>query len=487
MPRSASCSVPTAGTDVQGHSAALRKELGLFDLVMAQLLIIIVPDFIGTAVKAGTAHVFFWIIGTVFFFIPLAAVVIHMNRRLPLEGGLYEWVRIAFNDQLGFLVAWNVWMFAISYVGIAGFVTVGFASYALPEAAWIASSKPTLALVSVAVIFVTMGVAAFGLRLGKWVTNVSTLAFLLIVALLIFSPWLHMWRGSLKEYHPLSVVIPPLTLFSVSVFSKMTFGALCSFEYVAALAGECRNPRQDLPRSVLVAAPIITLVYILVTSAVRAFVPASAEDLVAPMAQALSRGGAQAYGVHGIVLPAAIGGLFVNYIATFCIMFGVCTRLPMVAGWDHLLPAWFSRLHPRYKTPLNSILILGAATLLFGIASSIGVSIDEAYELLLMCSFTFYALAYLALFAIPLFSPKQRGLRAGPWVKLAACSGFLSSLLYVILAVVPVMDLHDSSSYAMKIAVAVISTNLVAVIYYRTIGRKSASRAKFAESRADSR
>lgn len=467
-----------------GQSAALRKELGLFDLVMAQLLIIIVPDFIGTATKAGAAHVFFWIVGMVFFFVPLAAVVIHLNRLLPLEGGLYEWARIAFNDQLGFIVAWNLWMYSISYVGIAGFVTLGFASYAIPGSAWMASSKPALTLISVVVIAVTMDVAAFGLRLGKWVTNISTLAFLLIVAMLILSPWLHVWRGSMGEYHPLSIVVPPLTLFGVSVFSKMTFGALTSFEYVAALAGECRNPRRDLPNSVLLAAPMIALFYILATSAVRAFVRSSAEDLVAPLAQALSRGGIQAYGVTGIILPAAIGILFVNYVATFCILFGICTRLPMVAGWDHLLPSWFSRLHPRYKTPLNSILILGAATLLFSIAASVGASMEEAFELLLTCSFTFYALAYLALFAIPLFSPRQRGLRPRLWVRLAACSGFLSTLLYVVLAVVPILDLRESSAYSVKIAFAVISTNLAALVYYRAIARKSAAanRVELAES-----
>ena len=43
-------------TDVQAHSFDLRKELGLPDLVLAQLLIIIVADYMGTAVKAGAAH-----------------------------------------------------------------------------------------------------------------------------------------------------------------------------------------------------------------------------------------------------------------------------------------------------------------------------------------------------------------------------------------------------------------------------------------------
>src|ERR1039458_2372076 len=89
----------TARAEVHAHSAELRKELGLFDLVMAQGLLVIVLDFFGTAAKAGSAHVVFWLIAFVSFFIPLAMVVAHLNRLMPLEGGLYEWARLAFGDQ----------------------------------------------------------------------------------------------------------------------------------------------------------------------------------------------------------------------------------------------------------------------------------------------------------------------------------------------------------------------------------------------------
>ena len=71
--------VRLAGADAQPHSAELRKELGLFDLVMAQVLLVIVLDFFGTAAKAGTAQVAFWLLAFVLFFIPLAMVVAHLT------------------------------------------------------------------------------------------------------------------------------------------------------------------------------------------------------------------------------------------------------------------------------------------------------------------------------------------------------------------------------------------------------------------------
>ncbi|HYM78224.1 MAG TPA: APC family permease [Candidatus Dormibacteraeota bacterium] len=465
MPVTDNPSLQQAEAEVQAHSIALRKELGLFDLVLAQLLIIIVADYMGTAVKAGASHVVFWILAIATFFVPQALVVIHLNRRLPIEGGLYEWARIAFNDQVGFLVAWNLWLYAIIYVGLGGLLTVSFVSYVIPGAAWIASSKGMIIAASFAMIASTMCVAGFGLGIGKWINNVGAAVFLITIAALIVIPFGNLWRGTLTEYHPLRLVAPPLTLFSLSVFSKMTFGALTGFEYVAVFAGECRDPKRHLPRSVWLAAPVVALVYILATSAILAFVAPSAEDVVAPIPQALSRG-FHALGGNTIVMPLAVLFLLIYYLATFCAFFTVSTRLPMVAGWDHLLPEWFSRLHPRYKTPLNSVLFLGAATVVVATAALIGVGHEESFELLLTWSFTFYGIAYLALFAIPIFARKDRGLRPGMWVRIAAASGFLVTLLFVVLSVFPIIDVGSSGRYSVKIAGVVLGANLLGWMIY---------------------
>jgi amino acid transporter len=258
----------------------------------------------------------------------------------------------------------------------------------------------------------------------------------------------------------------------------MAFGALTGFEYVAVFAGECRDPQRHLPRSVMLTGPIIALIYILATSAILAFVPPSAEDVVAPVAQALSRG-VQAFGLAGFVMPPAVLFLFIYYLATFCAFFTVSTRLPMVAGWDHLLPEWFSRLHPRYKTPINSVLFLGAATLVVALAALVGVGHEESYELLLTWSFTFYGIAYIALFAIPIFSRKERGLRPPLWVRVAAASGLLVTLLFVALSIFPVIDVDSSWRYSMKIAGVVLGANLLGWTIYRAGQRKRAGTVAF--------
>jgi amino acid transporter len=268
--------------------------------------------------------------------------------------------------------------------------------------------------------------------------------------------------------------MPPLTVFSLSVFAKMMFGALSGFEYVAIFAGECRNPARNLTRSVLITAPFIALIYIFATSSILAFVAPEAVDVVGPIPQALRLGapGLGFAGVAGFIIPLAIVLLFVNYPTSFSVYFSASARLPMVAGWDHLLPEWFTRLHAKYKTPINSILFLGAITLAGSAAALIGVGPQEAYELLLTWAFTFYAIAYLALFAIPFLSPKDRGLRPRLWLRLAAVSGFLMTLLYVVLSIFPIIDVESSWLYSLKIAGVVLGANFLGWMIYRAGRRK---------------
>jgi amino acid transporter len=140
----------------------------------------------------------------------------------------------------------------------------------------------------------------------------------------------------------------------------------------------------------------------------------------------------------------------------------------MCAGWDHLLPQWFTRLHPRYRTPVNSILFLGGITLAASIAVLIGVGAQEAFELLLIWAFTFYAIAYLALFAIPILAGKESSLRGPLWMKLLATFGFLMTLMYVVLSIFPIISVASQSAYSAKTVAVIFLANLAGlVLYYR--------------------
>jgi len=458
---------------VESQATSLRKELGFADLVLASILLVVIPDFFGTAVKAGPAHVVLWLVAIAGFFIPQALVVAHLNARMPLEGGLYEWARHAFGDAVGFLVAWNLWLYVVLYVAAVGLVATNYSAYALGlDATGVAPHKWMVLAASVGIICGLMLVAHLGLRVGKWVTNIGSALTVLIVAFLALLPFLHLGKGTLAEYHPMRLVAPPLTLFSLSVFSKMTFGALCGFEYAAIFAGESRNPARHLTRAILMAAPIITLLYIFGTSAILAYVSPEQVDIIGPIPQAL-RAVLGRSGLAEIIVPVAIFFLLTNYLSSFNLNFAANTRLPMCAGWDHLLPKWFTRLHPKYRTPVNSILFLGSVTLVASAAVLIGVGDQEAFELLQIWGFSFYGAAYLALFAIPLFAVKNRSLRGPLWMRFLAASGLLLTFLFVLLSVFPIIPVASESAYTIKTITVLVFANLTGLLLYAFRPRRS--------------
>ena len=60
---------------------------------------------------------------------------------MPLEGGLYQWAKLDFNEFTGFIVAWNLWLLGISVMAGTGLVIATNLSYALgPAAAWLPAS-----------------------------------------------------------------------------------------------------------------------------------------------------------------------------------------------------------------------------------------------------------------------------------------------------------------------------------------------------------
>ncbi len=448
---------------VEAQSASLKKELGVRDLALTQILFIIGLTWIGVAGKLGSAHVVLWLLAIVLFYLPMTAVVIYLNQRMPLEGGLYQWAKLGFNPTVGFLLAWNLWLYVVLYTSEIGLQCATYLSYAIgPSAAWMTSSSWFVGLAS-AVVLTMMAVAAtIGLSVGKWVHNTGGVFMLIIFAVLIVLPFLGLATGHLKEFHPFRARVPEPSLYNLNILGKLGFGALGGFEYIAILAGETRAPASAVRKSVLIAAPVIALMFILGTATVVAYVPTDQIDLIGPMPQVLRVG----LGPFGIAGPLVVGAILMTLamrIAQVSVSFTAVTRLPMVAGWDRLLPAAFTRLHPTHRTPVNSIVLVAVCAFAISLVSLIGVGQAEAFQLVFNAGGIFYALTYLVMFAIPLFG--LRGVTPGPsvWLRAASWSGLLMTLLYVILSVFPIITVGSVAGFAFKIVTVIVVMNLAGV------------------------
>ena len=441
-----------AERDVQEQSAALKKPLSLRDLVLTQILFVVGSSWVGAAAKLGHAHLFFWLLAIVLFYIPQAAVVIYLNRMMPLEGGVYQWAKLGFNEFAGFIVAWNLWLLSITVIALGGMFTTTNIAYAIgPAAAWMPNNKWCVSLISAALVGGLGWACVRGLSLGKWVHNVGAFAMLIVYGALIFLPLVGLARGELKNYQPLQLALPTMSLFyCFNIFTKLAVGALSGFEYVAILAGETRAPARDIGRSVVIASPVIALMFILGTSSVLAFIGNNPIDLIGPVPQTL-RIGLQAFPIAGAMASVGILLMATRTIASTSVHMTGSSRLPMVAGWDHLLPFWFARLHRRYKTPINSIIFVGATTLVIAIASQIGAGIQEAFQLVDNAANVFYGIVYLTMFAIPILGASAVRSTAPIWLRIAAICGGGVSLSAIFFTVYPIIDVPSPLSFAAKI------------------------------------
>jgi amino acid transporter len=445
-----------AERDVQQQSVELKKPLGLVDLALTQILFVVGSSWVGTAAKLGQAHLFFWLLAIVLFYIPQAVVVIYLSRVMPLEGGIYQWAKLAFSEFAGFMVAWNLWLLSIMVIALGGMFVTTNISYAIGDsAAWMPHSKWCVSLVSCAMVGGLALIAVRGLSLGKWVHNIGGFTMLAVYAALIALPFIALMRGNLKEYHPLILAAPTMSIFyCVNIFTKLAVGALSGFEYVAILAGETRSPARDIGRSVVIASPVIALAFILGTSSVLAFIGNKPIDLIGPVPQTL-RLGLQFFPIASAIASIAIVLMTVRTVASTSVHVTGSSRLPMVAGWDRLLPSWFSRLHPKFKTPIN-----------IAIASQIGAGIQEAFQLVDNASNVFYGIVYATLFAIPLVGATAVRTGAGVWLRVAAFCGLVVSLLAIFFTVYPIIDVPSPLTFAAKIIAVTAIANAIGVAIY---------------------
>jgi glutamate:GABA antiporter len=452
------------GLQVELHSAELKKELSLPNLVFTQVLAILGLSWIGTAGKLGSSHFFFWMAAIVFFYIPSAVVVIHLNNEMPLEGGLYQWAKLRFNEMTGFLVALNIWIYSVVFVSEMGLLVTNNLAYALgPAGAWLANSKLAIATASVVVTGILVLIARLGLAIGKWIHGFAGFMILFLFAAMAFFAIPHMLTG-VVAYAPLALTIPAFTLLNLNILGKMGFGALGGFDTVAVFAGECRggDAAKIIRRSVWIATPLIAGAFVLGTACVLVFVKPDDIDLISPITQVLNRG-LQSVGFSGSATSLVGASIIVTLVGQAVLTFNYSARLPLVAGWDHLLPSWFTRLHPLHKTPVGSIAVLGGATLALSALISVGAGNQEAYQLLQNASGIAYGLAYLVMFAIPLAASGEKP----SWMlRAAAASGFAMTLLYVVLSVVPIIDVPNPFLFAAKICGVIIGFNVAGALFF---------------------
>jgi glutamate:GABA antiporter len=466
----------TANEPDSGHQ--LKRQLRLRDLVFAQILMVVGSSWVGIAAGVGSAQFLVWLLAFTAFYTPMAVAVYYLNREMPLEGGLYSWARRSFGDAIGFMTAWNVWAYALSAIATILFQIPSEMSYMIgPAAARLPDDHLVVYPLLAAIVALLTLSAVRGLGIGKWIHNLSGASVLVVFALLIVTPlwaWLH---GLKLHYAPFALHLPNKDATSLSLVGQVLFAA-AGLEYIAIMAGETHSPARAIGRSVVIASPIVLLMFVLGTAAVVSIHgahPGTVINYVAPIPQTLSlalvgSGAAAAVGKLAILL------LQIRILGAASFLFTGATRLPMAAGWDHLIPAWFNKLHPVHKTPVNSIYLTSGIIVAMLVLGSAGVRAAEAFGVLNDASSEFYGLAYLAMFLIPICGALGVRSRLPRGVAVVCAIGVLAILFILALNAYPFMSAVRPGQFAAKVIGTTLLVNAVGWMFYRSRRRAAAAR-----------
>jgi len=469
-----------AADRASGH--ALKRELGLWDLVPMQILLVVGIIWAGIAAKQGGTHVAFWVAAILFLFIPLAAVVGWCAKVWPYEGGVYQWTKYAMGPFAGFMSAWNFALWALLAISNIGILSVTSLSYSLgPKAVWMQDSHTLIAALTVGLFLIILLVNLPGFGIGRWVSHfgsaVTVLVTVLLMSLLFLHPHTSAAHPHVSPQAPFSLAMPALTLFSVNLFTKIAFNSLSGLEQAAVFAGETRNPGRAIMRSAWIAAPIIAVIYILMTGSILTYIPADKVNLSGPIPQVLAAafsGGSSEGTDWGLMLGrGTILVLAVALVAQYAVIVAETSRLPMVAGWDRMVPEWFTRLDPRWKTPTRSIAVIVVCSIVLGLLGLAGTGVQEALQVLNSSGNIFYGVYYLMMFAIPLVVGNRFAVRAGFWLKVSAISGLAVSALAMFFNLLPIVDVANKWLFAAKVGGTSVVLNLVGLAIYLNGKRKA--------------
>jgi amino acid transporter len=369
------------------------------------------------------------------------------------------------------MTAWNLWVYGIAVTATILYAIPTELSYLIgPTARWLPEDRLVSFAIVAVIVFAITATAIRGLELGKWVHNIGGVSIIVVYSTLIVLPFWAILQHQHIHYEALPLQLPQPNMVSLALFGQMLFGALCGLEYIAILAGESRDAARSIGQSVVFASPIICAMFIAGTSSVLAFSRGHI-DFIAPIPQTL-RYALGNSGLANLFAMAAILLVQFRLIAAASFIFTGVTRLPLAAGWDHLIPAWFTRLHPRYRTPTNSVAFTCALVLLLLLLANIGVHAQEAFQVLTNASITHYEIAYLAMFAIPLIGARTLRTRLPRWLRWTSIAGLIATLFSFLISAYPFVDVVNPRAYAAKILGTTLVSNILGYTFYRIRNRR---------------
>jgi basic amino acid/polyamine antiporter, APA family len=382
-----------SGSPEHGHHG-LARDLTLFDainLVIGTIIgsgIFLVPAEIARAVHTPGWMLGVWIIGGVLTMLGALSLA-ELGSAMPEAGGIYTFISRGFGPLWGFLCGWMLFTVATS----GSIATLG-AAFPIYLGAFVPLTPTTTKIAGVVVIALLTWINIVGVkngaRVGNFLTGCKVGGLVVMVLAIFFLP-----------AHPDAAAAPamaaplptgPVAPAMIGVALVAVLWAYEGWHDVTFAAGELHDPQKNFPRAIVGGVGIVIVVYLLANFAyLKVLTPAeiAASDRVALTAMTRVTG---VWG--GKLLTAAI----------LCSILGAMNAL-ILAGprayyqmaKDGLFIDRVSRVHPKWRTPVDALLIQGvwSAFLVLFIGG-----FSQLFTYVIFGGWIFYALAVLSVVAL---------------------------------------------------------------------------------------
>jgi amino acid transporter len=456
----------------------LRKAMGFRDLVLFYVLTALSLRWIATAAAAGPSSIMIWIAGCLAYFVPLTLCVLELSSRYPEEGGMYLWSKRAFGEFAGFMTGWMYWAANLPYYAGLLYFAAGNALF-VGGNRWqhLSTNSSYFIIVSLAGLGLGFALNLIGLNIGKWLHNLGAMGTWLPASMLIVMGLTAWFRfGSATQFGN-GAIWPSLDFKNVFFWSTVAF-AFGGMESASFMGDEIQNPRVNVPRGLLAAGIVVTVIYIAGTFSVLTALPAEDVSGLQGFMQAMSKVAGR-IGIEPVV-PFAALLVTLSSVGIVSAYFTATARLPFVAGVDRFLPAAFGQIHPKWQTPYVALAVQAVLAGIFVVLGQAGTSVKGAYDFLVGMGVISYFLPLLYMFCAVIrlqkepTGPEVMRIPGGkPIVILMALLGLATTIISSVLACIPPADVPNKALAVVKLIVSnVLLIGIGAVIYW--IGKRRA-------------
>ena len=271
--------------------------------------------------------------------LPAALSKSELASAMPTSGGTYVYIERVFGPILGTISGIGLWL---SLLLKSSFALVGFGAYML---VLINIPENYTKLIAIAFLFLIMLINILGVKkVGKVQIAIVSLSLVGLIILLF---------SALPEVSK-ELLVPFTTngthgLFSTVAFVYISYAGVTK---IAAIAGEVKNPSRNIPLGMLFSLAIITLIYVSITYVLVGNIPVQnlATDIKPIYSLADNIGGP----TFGYVI-ACIGIITLISMANSGVL--ATSRFPFAMALDKLLPKQLAKVHKKYLTPVNTIIL----------------------------------------------------------------------------------------------------------------------------------